>query len=137
MSDPTPVSTPAIVVLLVDDQRMIGEVVRRMLLDQPDLAFHYCGDPLQAVEIASQIRPTVILQDLIMPGLHGLELAKLFRAHPVTARTPIILLTASDEGNVQSEAVAAGVNDFLMKLPNRADLVACIRAYASAAGRMG
>ena len=80
-------------VLLIDDQPFVGEAVRRLLADQSDIAFHYCVDPRQAVEIANEIAPTVILLDLVMPGVDGLELLRHFRANPSTAETPILVLS--------------------------------------------
>ncbi len=54
-------------VLLVDDQAMIGEAVRRGLATETNIDFHFCADPHQAIAHAIRIKPTVILQDLVMP----------------------------------------------------------------------
>src|SRR5262245_58072151 len=78
-----------ITVLLVDDQPMIGEAVRRMLATQPDIAFKYCQDPTQAIKMAQELKPTVILQDLVMPQMDGLTLVKFFRANPETRLVPM------------------------------------------------
>src|ERR1041385_1758038 len=59
-------------VLLVDDQAMVCEAVRRALANQGDIDFHYCSEARDAVAVANQIKPTVILQDLVMPGIDGL-----------------------------------------------------------------
>ena len=53
-------------VLLVDDQPIIGEAVRRMLAGEEGIAFHYCRDATAALERAAEVGPTVILQDLVM-----------------------------------------------------------------------
>lgn len=60
-----------ITVLLVDDQPIIGEAVRRMLADQPDIDFRFCGNPTEALKTAESVSPTVILQDLVMPDVDG------------------------------------------------------------------
>ena len=52
-------------VLLVDDQAIIAEAVRRMLASEEDILFHYCSDPTAALKMAIDISPTVILQDLV------------------------------------------------------------------------
>jgi two-component system chemotaxis family response regulator WspR len=54
-------------VLLIDDQAIIAQAVRRLLADVPDIDLHYCSNPIEAMREASQIHPTVILQDLVSP----------------------------------------------------------------------
>ena len=76
----------AIKVLLVDDQPMVGETVRRMLADEPGVEFRFCPDPAAAIDTANEFRPTVILQDLVMPDIDGLQLVKYFRANASNAR---------------------------------------------------
>ena len=62
------------VVLLVDDQVIVGEAVRRMLADQSDIEFHFCANPFEALDKAAELKPTVILQDLVMPDIEGPDL---------------------------------------------------------------
>ncbi len=62
------------IVLLVDDQLIIVEAIRRMLGAQPDIAFHYCTDAAKALETAERLQPSCILQDLVMPAMDGFEL---------------------------------------------------------------
>src|ERR1039458_1313147 len=85
-----------VMVLLVDDQAMVCEAVRRALANQTDIDFHYCADAREALTIANQIKPTVILQDLVMPAVDGLTLVKQFRANPVTRDTPIIVFSTNE-----------------------------------------
>ncbi len=128
-----PVNTPgdsAVMVLLVDDQAMIGEAVRRALADEPGIDFHFCSDPHQAVAVAIQIKPTVILQDLVMPGVDGLTLVAAYRGNPATRDLPIIVLSTKEEPAVKSAAFAAGANDYLVKLPDAIELVARIRYHS-------
>ena len=66
--------------LLIDDQPIIGEAVRRMLAGEEGIAFHFCKSAPEALETAARIAPTVILQDLVMPEIDGLELVRRFRA---------------------------------------------------------
>ena len=120
-----------VIVLLVDDQPIIGEAVRRALSGQPDIIFHYCDDPAAALSVAGRIGPTVILQDLVMPGVDGLTLVRRFRADPLTADTPIIVLSTKDDPQVKSEAFAAGANDYLVKLPDAIELIARLRHHSA------
>ena len=117
-------------VLLVDDQAMIGEAVRRGLANEENIDFHFCADPHQAVAQAMRIKPTVILQDLIMPGLDGLTLVREYRNNPATQDIPIIVLSTKEDPLVKSAAFAAGANDYLVKLPDTIELVARIRYHS-------
>src|SRR5580700_4577155 len=119
-------------VLLVDDQAMVGETVRRMLANQPDMDFHYCGNPAEAMEAARRIKPTVILQDLVMPGVDGLTLVRQYRASPTTKDIPIIVLSTKEDAVVKSDAFLAGANDYLVKLPDKIELVARVRLHSTA-----
>jgi signal transduction histidine kinase/HPt (histidine-containing phosphotransfer) domain-containing protein/BarA-like signal transduction histidine kinase len=119
-------------VLLVDDQAMVCEAVRRALSNQSDIDFHYCADAREAMTIATQIKPTVILQDLVMPGIDGLTLVSQFRAHPVTREIPIIVLSTNENPQVKGQAFALGANDYLVKLPDKIELIARIRYHSKA-----
>src|SRR4051794_13160912 len=96
MSLPTS-GEPSLSVLLVDDQAIVGASVREMLADQPDITLHFCQDPSQAIGMAGQVRPTVILQDLVMPEIDGLLLVRFFRANQATRETPMIVLSSKEE----------------------------------------
>ena len=120
----------AAMVLLVDDQAMIGEAVRRGLSNEDNIDFHFCADPHQAIAHAIRIKPTVILQDLVMPGLDGLSLVREYRSHPATKDIPIIVLSTKEDPLIKSAAFAAGANDYLVKLPDNIELVARIRYHS-------
>ncbi|HEV2208134.1 MAG TPA: response regulator [Verrucomicrobiae bacterium] len=121
-----------VMVLLVDDQAMVCEAVRRALANQADIDFHYCADAREALLLANQIRPTVILQDLVMPGLDGLSLVTQFRLNPATRDTPIIVLSTNENPQVKGQAFALGANDYLVKLPDKIELIARIRYHSRA-----
>ncbi len=125
-------SRTRISVLLVDDQPLIAEAVRRALEDEKDIDFHYCSDPTKAIKIANQIKPTIILQDLVMPEVNGLMMVKFFRANQKTAQVPIIVLSTKEEPKIKSDAFALGVNDYLIKLPDKVELIARLRYHSSA-----
>jgi sigma-B regulation protein RsbU (phosphoserine phosphatase) len=117
-------------VLLIDDQPMIGEMVRRMIAAESEIAFHYCKEPRQAIETAKSVRPTVILQDLVMPDIDGLELVSLFREDEFTRDIPLIVLSTKEEPTVKAEAFSRGANDYLVKLPDKLELIARIRYHS-------
>ena len=117
-------------VLLVDDQAIVGETVRRMLAPEADITFQFCQDPTRAVPTAVEWSPTVILQDLVMPDVDGLDVVRFFRAHPKLRDIPLIVLSSREEAVTKAEAFARGANDYLVKLPDRIELVARIRYHS-------
>ena len=119
-----------VTVLLIDDQPMIGEAVRRMLAPETDIIFHYCSDPSVAIPKAIEVAPTVILQDLVMPDIDGLLLLRFFRAHPATKDVPMIVLSSKEEPKFKAGAFALGANDYLVKLPDKLELIARIRYHS-------
>lgn len=129
---PSPLYPRSMMVLLVDDQLMVGEAIRRMLVDLPDADFHYCSNPVEALSVAKKVKPTVILQDLVMPSIGGLELVAQYRADPATKDIPVIMLSTKEEASVKSDAFRAGANDYLVKLPDRIELIARIRYHSAA-----
>ena len=130
LSIPAGLSQFQITVLLVDDQAIIGEAVRRMLAEERDIHLRYCSEPTEALRMANEIHPTVILQDLVMPEIDGLTLVKFFRANPATRDTPLIVLSSKEEPLTKAEAFGLGANDYLVKLPDKIELIARIRYHS-------
>ncbi|MCC6428455.1 MAG: SpoIIE family protein phosphatase [Phycisphaerales bacterium] len=118
------------VVLLVDDQLIIGEAVRRILAPQEGITFHFCQKGAEALAAAARLKPTVILQDLVMPDADGLDLVRGYRQQEATALTPLIVLSSKEEGTTKAEAFARGANDYIVKLPDPVELVARIRYHS-------
>ncbi|TWI70263.1 two-component system chemotaxis family response regulator WspR [Pseudoduganella lurida] len=119
-------------VLLVDDQLLVIEAVRRMVADQPDIEFHFVTDPARAEECAVRLQPTVILQDLMMPGWDGFDLIRSYRAQPDLKHVPVIVLSAKEEPASKAHGFAVGANDYLVKVPDRLELLARIRYHSGA-----
>jgi signal transduction histidine kinase/HPt (histidine-containing phosphotransfer) domain-containing protein len=124
--------TEKILVLLVDDQAMVAESVRRMLATDPAIAFHYVSDPKQAIKAAMKVRPTVILQDLVMPDVNGLDLLREYRRNLLTRAIPVIVLSGKEEPAIKQMAFESGANDYMVKLPHRIELLARVRLHSEA-----
>ncbi len=120
------------VVLLVDDQPIIHEAVRRQLADLPELFLHCCADGGEALSVAEEIKPHVILQDLVMPDIDGLQLVKFYRVNKTTRDVPIVVLSSKEDAEIKAQAFALGANDYLVKLPDSAELRARLRYHAQA-----
>lgn len=130
MTAPHTAPDAPLTVLIVDDQAMIAEAVRRMLASQADLSLVACTKGAEALERAVALNPDVILQDLVMPDAEGLDLVRAYREHSALARTPLIVLSTKEEATTKAEAFARGANDYLVKLPDPIELVARIRYHA-------
>ena len=85
------------------------------------------------IPLASEIRPTVVLQDLVMPGADGFSIIRQLRANHTTARTPVIVLSANDDAALRARATAEGAADYLVKLPQKSDLLVAIRRHSRGA----
>lgn len=118
-------------VMLVDDQAIVAAAVKQMLAPEVDILFHYCQEPTKALQEAAAFEPTIILQDLIMPEIDGLTLVKFYRVHPRLKDVPLIVLSTKEEPETKAEAFARGANDYLVKLPDRLELVARIRYHST------
>jgi two-component system chemotaxis family response regulator WspR len=118
-------------VLLVDDQLIIVEAIRRMLSDQNDIEFHYVTDAAAAIATAHQLQPTVILQDLVMPEVDGFTLIRAYRDDPALRQVPVIVLSAKEDPPLKAHSFAVGANDYVVKLPDRLELLARIRYHSA------
>jgi two-component system chemotaxis family response regulator WspR len=129
--EPEIVKSYRISVFLVDDQPMIAEAVRRALIEE-DFDFHYCQNPTDAVKMATELMPTIILQDLVMPEIDGLTMVKFYRASPALKQVPIIVLSTKEDPEIKSRAFEFGANDYIVKLPDKMELAARIRYHSQA-----
>ncbi len=121
-------------VLVVDDQ----ELVRAgfcVILDTADgiTVAGEAADGAAAVAQAAALRPDVVLMDVRMPGMDGLEAARLITAAtvPVPGPPKVVMLTTFDLDDYVYEALRAGATGFLLKDSPRADLIAAVRAAAA------
>ena len=117
-------------VLLVDDQAMIAEGIKRMLATETDIEFFYCQEPLKAIDTAIEIDASVILLDLVMPDIDGMTLVRFFRANQSTKDIPVIVMSSKEDPEVKRDAFTHGANDYLVKLPEQIELIARIRAHS-------
>ncbi len=115
--------------LLVDDQPIVAESVKKMIADEPDFEFHYCREPAEAVSKAEEINPTLILQDLQMEGVDGLTLVKFYRVRESLENLPIIVFTSTADAKIKRRLFEAGANDYLVKGTDKIELVARIRLH--------
>lgn len=123
-------------VLLVDDGTGITDAVRGALAEAPDIRLHCCTDAYEALNVATQIRPTLILQALALPRMHGLTLVRAYRAHPATREIPVIVLGTQNDPIMRRAAFSVGATDFLSGVPETLELTTRIRYHTSAYAAM-
>jgi len=116
--------------MLVDDQPIIAEGIKRMLASEKDMELTYIEDPSVAIENAVDINATIILQDLVMPDADGMTLLRFYKANHETRDIPVIVLSSKEDPATKSEAFSYGASDYLVKLPDEIELIARIRAHA-------
>jgi len=129
-------SSPRHRVLLVDDQALIGKMVAKMLAGVDDVVLEWRQDAVAAIAAASEFRPTVILQDLVMPDVDGLDMVRRFRELTVTTDVPVIMLSAVADAETKATLLAGGAADYLVKLPDAVELVARVRIHSEAHHRL-
>jgi CheY-like chemotaxis protein len=102
------------VILVVED----NEVSRRLVatvLEPHDYDLYFAKNGREAVEIAIQEHPALILMDLKLPGMSGHEVVELLKAKPETADIPIVALTAHAVGSERQRAADAGCEGYIIK----------------------
>lgn len=124
--------TAPVRVLLVDDHAIVREGLRALLEEEDGFAVAgEAADGERAVAAARELAPDVILMDLLMPGVDGLEALRRIRAADPEAR--VLVLTSAQDDRAVREAIDAGAVGFLFKDVSRRDLVRAVRD--AAAGR--
>ena len=118
-------------VLLVDDEALIRTGMRMILEVEPDVEVAgEAGDGLEAVDMARRSRPDVVLMDIRMPRLDGLEATRRILSSPGLATRVVVLTTFEDDEYVFS-ALRAGASGFLLKTAPAGQLVDALRAAAA------
>ena len=117
-------------VLLVDDHSLVRRGFRRILEDEPDITVAgEAGDGLQAIKLAEELRPKVIVMDCAMPGMNGLEATRQILArHP---QSLVLMLSMHPEETLVRQALEAGARGYVLKNAVDLELGAAIRRVAN------
>jgi DNA-binding NarL/FixJ family response regulator len=119
-------------VLVADDQTLVRAGFRVLVDSAADLeVVGEAGDGVEAVELAARERPDVVLMDIRMPRLDGLEATRRIVADELLAGVRVLVLTTFDLDEYVYEALRAGASGFLLKDTPPADLLAAIRVVAA------
>ncbi|MEO5377187.1 MAG: response regulator [Magnetococcus sp. DMHC-6] len=119
-------------IFLVDDQELTAILLRRQLSAETDFIVHATKNPRQAIALAEQISPIVIILDILMPLLDGLTLLRQFRLHKEFQDVPIIMLSSDEDAQQKALSFESGANDYLIKFPEPVEMLARVRYHARA-----
>jgi DNA-binding NarL/FixJ family response regulator len=118
-------------VLLADDQGLVRAGFRALLDAEPDLeVVAEAADGAQALDLCGRERPDVVLMDIRMPRMDGLEATRRITSDPALARTRVIVLTTFELDEYVFGALRAGASGFLLKDIDPPDLLAAVRVVA-------
>ena len=125
-----PWSTPSpITVLLVDDQRLVRSGFRSILAGEPDIeVVGEAADGVEALQLIRRLKPDVVLMDIRMPHLDGLEATRLVVAE---SSSRVVILTTFDSDEYVYEALRAGASGFLLKDAPADHLLTAVRCAAT------
>jgi DNA-binding NarL/FixJ family response regulator len=123
---------PRIRVVLVDDQELLRTAFRIILDETGDIeVVGEAADGGGAVEVVRRTRPDVVLMDIQMPGIDGIEATRRIRTQASGAEPRILVLTTFDLDEYVYEALRVGASGFLLKDALTADLIAAVRTVAA------
>lgn len=120
----------AIRVVLADDHSVVRKGVREFLEEEPDIdVIGEASDGLQAVELATELQPDVIVMDIKMPQLSGVDATK--RIRTAAPKVRVLALTAYDDDPYIFGLLEAGASGYVLKTAESSELIRAIRAVAA------
>ena len=114
-------------IMMVDDEPILMELLQAFLEDQGYSNFITIEDSTKAIDAMHQLQPDILLLDLNMPNLGGLDIIKLMRGDSLLKRLPIIVLTSSTDAETKLQALELGATDFLAKPVDASELALRLR----------
>ncbi len=110
-------------IMIIDDEQLVIRVVRRFLSSEGYSNFLTVTDSRQALERIHSFQPDIVLLDIMMPHMSGIDLLKLRQQDNSIKHIPFIILSANSEKTIKREALKLGATDFLAKPVDAVDLV--------------
>ncbi len=114
-------------ILIVDDEPILHEILQG-LLSLEGYAFAFAHNGREAIDCLDEVKPDLILSDIMMPVMTGLEFCRQLRAQPEWQHLPVILITALNSKEDVARGLDAGANDFIHKPFDRVELLARVRS---------
>src|SRR5262245_450988 len=113
--------------LLIVDDSLDGRLALQTLLSNQGYSLAFAGDGVEGLQKAAELVPDLILLDVMMPGMDGLEVCRRLRANPLLSDVPIIMITALEDSDMRLQGILAGADDFISKRFDRTELRARVR----------
>jgi DNA-binding response OmpR family regulator len=115
------------VILIVDDEPYGQQVVESILQDQ-GYVMEFASNGKEALKKAGELKPDLILLDIMMPEINGLQVCQMLRNNRELAKTPIVMLTALNDRDIRIASMDSGADDFFTKPFDRAEMRARVRS---------
>ncbi|MGO9088576.1 MAG: response regulator [Candidatus Sulfotelmatobacter sp.] len=116
-------------ILLVDDSATARMKSRMIFANMHQYEFLSACDGKEGVEVALEKKPDLILMDVEMPRMNGIEACRALRENAATRRTPIILLTMRSEDSTVKEGLDSGCTEYMFKPVNAQKLIAVLQRH--------
>jgi len=123
-------------IMLVDDE-VVMLALLGMTMKRGGFAVIEAENAVMALDLLEKSTPDLVVLDLMMPGIDGVELCRRIRARQQTADTPILMLSALNDAESIKRALAAGANDFLSKLTPHREVLAKVHTLVGEASKPG
>lgn len=116
-------------ILLVDDSATARMKSRMIFANMKQYDFLSACDGKEGVELALEKRPDLILMDVEMPRMNGIEACRALRGNAATRQTPIVMLTMRSEDSAVQKGIDSGCTEYLVKPVNEEKLVTVLKKY--------
>ena len=117
-------------ILIVDDHRIVREGLRMALEVEQDIeVVGEAGEGSEAVRLAMELSPDLVLMDVMMPGMNGIDACQEIRN--LQSNTKVLMLTASDDSESVSASLVAGAQGYFLKIGSGEELIKAVRAVGS------
>lgn len=115
-------------ILVVDDNTQNLELLVEYLQTIDDVETSTAADGIEALEMVRQVKPDLVLLDIMMPRMSGFEVCRKLKSDPNTRDIPVIMVTALNELSDIERGVESGTDDFLSKPVNRLELITRVKS---------
>ena len=115
-------------ILLVDDEKLIQRMTR-FILEKSNYDVHAAEDGKEAVRLARELRPGLILLDIQMPRMDGFEVLRVLKQTPETQEIPVVMMSSLAEAMDRAHGLKLGAAEYLTKPFQAGDLLACVSRH--------